>query len=356
MTTDKRAYVPHLDGWRGCAILLVLLGHFGNQDMFSWMGGLGVQVFFVLSGYLMCHLLFIKRVQLSDFFVRRFTRVLPTFLLYLLLIYFYSAYLQPTPYVPSNEELLASLTFLRGYIPADLTIKTRDWAIGHLWSLNVEEHTYLFLAAVALITAKPKQSHVLLACLIVSTGVALLFTISYAMSPPQGASPWSVRTESASLAILAAATLRFWKSSYQVRFPRIAVQLVLLASLFLATLAFAKYAHKNVQYIAAPFFLAFAVNYLSDAPALLIRCLSSTWLVWVGKISFSLYLWQQPVYLEVLAGRLSPLAGTAIAFILGTLSFYLFEDSVRRRLNALWSGRKTASAQRKAMSTPSAPV
>lgn len=356
MNSDKPAYVPYLDGWRGCAILLVLLGHFGNQKLLSWMGGLGVQVFFVLSGYLMCHLLFIKRVRLSDFFIRRFTRVLPTFLLYLLLIYFYSANFQPKPYVPSNEELLASLTFLRGYFPSDLTIKTTDWAIGHLWSLNVEEHTYLFLAIIALSTAKAKKSHFLLACLSVSTAVALLFTIIYAISPPEGASPWSVRTESASLAILAAATLRFWKSNYGVKLPRIFVQLILLASLFLTTIAFAKYAHKNLHYIAAPFFLAFAVNYLSDAPAMLLRGLSSTWLVWVGKISFSLYLWQQPVYLEVISGRLSPLAGVAMAFALGTASFYMFENPLRRRLNSLWEQRKRSTDSRKSIASPPAPI
>jgi peptidoglycan/LPS O-acetylase OafA/YrhL len=90
-------HVAYLDGWRGLAIIAVLIAHFGPKST-AWMGALGVQLFFVLSGYLMGGLLFIKNVPLTDFFARRFSRVVPTFLLFILTMALYAGTLQPRPY------------------------------------------------------------------------------------------------------------------------------------------------------------------------------------------------------------------------------------------------------------------
>jgi len=71
--------IAYLDGWRGLAIISVLVAHFSGPSSVAWMGGFGVALFFALSGFLMGRLLFIKRVALADFFARRFNRIIPTF-------------------------------------------------------------------------------------------------------------------------------------------------------------------------------------------------------------------------------------------------------------------------------------
>ena len=73
-----------LDNWRGWAIIFVLLGHFTSLPGVNF-GRFGVDLFFVLSGRLMADLLFLKRIELPTFFYRRFSRVLPVSLLFVLI-------------------------------------------------------------------------------------------------------------------------------------------------------------------------------------------------------------------------------------------------------------------------------
>jgi peptidoglycan/LPS O-acetylase OafA/YrhL len=73
--------IDYLDGWRGLAILLVLVAHFLQL---KWMdlGTMGVDVFFVLSGMLMANILFVKKVSLTIFYKRRISRVFPVFIIF----------------------------------------------------------------------------------------------------------------------------------------------------------------------------------------------------------------------------------------------------------------------------------
>ena len=76
-------HLEHLDGWRGIAVSLVLLGHFwGDAHLWSGMSKLGVALFFVLSGRLMSEILFVRKSRLSTFFLRRFSRVYPALLVF----------------------------------------------------------------------------------------------------------------------------------------------------------------------------------------------------------------------------------------------------------------------------------
>src|SRR5262245_65289113 len=74
-----------LDGWRGTAVIFVLLGHFLPVPLFN-AGRFGVELFFVLSGRLMGELLFIRRESLPRFYWRRFTRIAPALYGYILAV------------------------------------------------------------------------------------------------------------------------------------------------------------------------------------------------------------------------------------------------------------------------------
>ncbi len=140
-------HIDYLDGWRGLAIALVLQSHFLAIGGFN-SGRLGVNVFFVLSGLLMGRILFIKRVPLGTFYKRRISRILPVFVAFVAIVY-------GAAYVLHHEErhyFMYTLTFTRAYLPAAASFWRSDIPIGHLWSLNVEEHCYLFLGLFTLIT------------------------------------------------------------------------------------------------------------------------------------------------------------------------------------------------------------
>ena len=103
MRTGHKDYLPTLDGWRAIAILAVLIAH-GTDTVFSPGGlhandrlrsflkhGVGVEIFFAISGFLICTRLLQERqrqgrVRLSAFYIRRAFRILPPYLLYLLTI------------------------------------------------------------------------------------------------------------------------------------------------------------------------------------------------------------------------------------------------------------------------------
>jgi peptidoglycan/LPS O-acetylase OafA/YrhL len=87
----------------------------------------------------------------------------------------------------------------------------------------------------------------------------------------------------------------------------------------------------------APFLLAVAVNQIHTAWPAVLAVLRWYPLRWLGLISYSVYLWQQPLYRMHLG-----LAGLVVAVAVGAGSFYLFESPIRRWLNANW-GQSTVA-------------
>lgn len=126
----------YLDGWRGMAISGVLLSHFAGLQVVN-SGRLGVDLFFVLSGLLMSRILFEDKISLATFYRRRISRIVPVFALFLLVLF--SAFAAAGIAV-SFKEALASATFTRTFF-GEVQIWDSEFPIGHLWSLNVEEHS-----------------------------------------------------------------------------------------------------------------------------------------------------------------------------------------------------------------------
>jgi peptidoglycan/LPS O-acetylase OafA/YrhL len=140
-------YLPQLDGMRGLAIILVLLAHTAESSHLSlrWtiiissLSRLGVLLFFVLSGFLITGLLFAERLETGDidlqsFYVRRVLRLFPALFVFLGTM-FALVQLHWIAYV-SNAEFLACLFYARNFYGQSI-------ALGHLWSLSLEEQFYL---------------------------------------------------------------------------------------------------------------------------------------------------------------------------------------------------------------------
>ena len=133
-----------LDNWRGWAILFVMAGHFAHLPGVD-AGRVGVELFFVLSGRLMADLLFRKHTPIPTFFYRRFTRVLPLSLMFVVTAWIA---FPPGPLFLPDKAALASAGMVVNYTQlSGLSAPVTD----HYWSLCVEEHSYLTLAIIALL-------------------------------------------------------------------------------------------------------------------------------------------------------------------------------------------------------------
>jgi len=154
-----RQYFPALDGLRGVAILLVVVYHnFGFINVFFF-GWLGVDLFFVLSGFLITDIL-LKTVgtpgYLKNFYVRRILRIFPLYYLCLLLFLIIIPRLSvdfDINYYQENQFWL--WTYLQNWLCIFKPPQSTN-TLNHLWSLAVEEQFYLLWPLVILLLRKPK--------------------------------------------------------------------------------------------------------------------------------------------------------------------------------------------------------
>lgn len=339
---EHKEHIAYLDGWRGLAISAVFFGHFVSKASYWWVGTFGVQLFFVLSGLLMSNILFFKGVALPDFFARRLIRVGPTFLLFVFAVTIYASTAQPVRYMPSLTEVLSTLFFIRSYFPADVSIINGQWPIGHLWSLNVEEHTYIFLALCAFVARQFRLQWVTASILMAATVIALIFSVHHFIYPAAAGTPAHLLSEAASLGILAAVAINYIKRTWLAGLSERVPPLAPLISLAIAFACFTDHLRwRGLDTIVAPVLLAFTVNYLDRVPAALIKILANERLRWIGRISFSLYIWQQPFHFAVCLYDMNAWLAAGLAIALGLLSFYVFENPLRIRLTQAWEARKS---------------
>ena len=337
---ETTTYFPHLDGWRALAIVAVFFGHFFAKAHFWWVGQFGVQLFFVLSGFLMCNILFFKKAPLPGFFVKRLIRVAPTFILFVAVITIYVENFQRVAYAPSISEFFSTLFFLRSYFPSDLSITNDQWPIGHLWSRNVEEHSYIFLAAMAFLTRQINRKWITFGFLLAATVVVLMTSYRYFLHPPPGATLGNMRSEAASLGIIAVVTISYGKRHWLERFSTYVPSWLPLASIVIAFLCFSTYRWRGLHFTVAPLCLAFAINYLDRIPATIIKILSIKPLRWIGQVSFSLYLWQQPFHFALCQYDVNVLVALPLAIATGIFSYYSFENPIRLWLSSKWEARE----------------
>ena len=148
LNTEAYSYRPALDGLRAVAVLAVISYHFG----YSWLPGgfLGVDLFFVLSGYLITRLLLIEhertgRVNLAGFWVRRVRRLLPALLLLILAVSAWVYRVAPVEtWLARRNDMFSTLFYRANWHFIDTSQNyfaqyTGASPLLHTWSLAIEE-------------------------------------------------------------------------------------------------------------------------------------------------------------------------------------------------------------------------
>jgi peptidoglycan/LPS O-acetylase OafA/YrhL len=170
-----------LDHLRAFAILFVLLFHYGKifkhpewAEKIGKFGWTGVDLFFVLSGFLIASQLFQKiyngqNISLKAFYTKRFFRIIPAYLVVLALYFIF-------PYLRERESLPPLWKFLT--FTQNLNLNTHSqFTFSHVWSLCIEEQFYLFFPLLLLQFIKIKQVHRGYILLIILSIIGLLIRI-----------------------------------------------------------------------------------------------------------------------------------------------------------------------------------
>jgi len=140
--------VPSLDGLRAVSILLVLMSHYVDGRLFP--GGLGVLVFFVVSGFLIARLMLAEQkntghVSLLNFYLRRFFRLYPVVTIYTAVVILFCFYIgHPLDLCEPASALFYFANYVYAWSPTACHAGATAMPFGIFWSLSVEEHFYLF--------------------------------------------------------------------------------------------------------------------------------------------------------------------------------------------------------------------
>jgi peptidoglycan/LPS O-acetylase OafA/YrhL len=316
-----KTHIPYLDGWRGLAIVCLLLGHFFPIGGVNF-GAVGVALFFVLSGFLMSKILFIDRVPLPIFYRRRIARILPS--VAVLLIVVALAY-YATGRDISSYEMLSAATFTNNYF---VTSERWTMPVGHIWSLSVEEHAYILLSLLALSCRARKTSGLaeLGTTALLAAAIAVVYWFVFGRHAPPGL--W-LHTEVAAFGIVVSGFLLLAFRQRRAGLPPIAVPVLVV----LGICAYWWRVVPPATLLIGCGAFALALNLLDHSPGLFRSFLEFRPLRQMGVWSYSLYLWQQPFYMLMRHEGLPAPLGLAYSLAAGLAAFYLVENPARNWLN-----------------------
>jgi peptidoglycan/LPS O-acetylase OafA/YrhL len=350
------AYIPALDGWRAVAIVLVMLFHgLHNSDLTgriakvgalaARLGALGVLVFFVISGYLITNRLFVEslgsgRVSLRAFFTKRAFRILPPMFAVLLV----TAALGLAHVIQLVPRDWLAAVFLTDYWPG-------SWFTNHFWSLSVEEHFYL-VWPIIIVAAGWKRSLWIGVGLIAIVGLwraYLLAHIALPQADPEYAHVKGLilgRTDTRLDYIMFGCVFALAIVYYPVMLRVLQLagtgfgQLVLLVLLFATT----RNAPVDTRTLQAAIIGLLVCGSANQSSFFSKHILGSRVMVFLGKISYSLYLWQELFLtrsdVEWLRQPAALLLKYAVAIGVACLSFHFLERPLIRKGRSIIDGWK----------------
>lgn len=341
----KSSYYSSLDGLRGISILIVLFAHFGvNHFLRPYQlfidSSIGVHIFFVLSGFLITTLLLkekIKygRISLRQFYLRRILRIIPVAYLFLFALVVLNFCYQLKI---SSLDFIVSFLFLKN-LPVEASVFT-----AHLWSLAVEEQFYITFPFLLAFSVKRYTGITLLLVTVIPLVSALGFYFpeilfsNYNMRILTKVLMYSFWKGPVIILIGSLCSILCFKGIIKVESKSSNYFLgfvLLILAIVIHTKTFAFYSKYCSEYLSACLF-SYVILLGIKGKSLLSWVLNNAFLRRIGKLSYSIYIWQElfiggpPWQPWLQSWRGIPLEVVIIlkmicVFLLASASYYLVE-------------------------------
>ncbi len=322
-------YRREIDGLRALAVVPVIFFH-GGFSTFSG-GFIGVDVFFVISGYLITSIILTDlkadKFSLKHFYERRARRILPALFLVMAatspLAYLW---MMPDEFKNFGQSLLATATFSNNIL---LALTTNYWGLAgefkpllHTWSLGVEEQYYVIFPLIMILCWSYLNKRVVvvlgflfaLSMIIAMWAVASFPTVAFYALPTRA---WEIL-----LGAFAACYLANNKVDIRARFRNQALSLIGVIMIMTSVFIFNQSYLSPGLTLLAPTVGTVLIILFALEGTIVHRLLGSSAAVGIGLISYSLYLWHQPLFALARVYR-QEAPGTDIFAILIALSFLL---------------------------------
>ena len=323
--------IPSLDGLRAISISLVVVGHWlelrYHSDIAGAFANLGVRIFFIISGYLITTLLLKEHdknltIGLREFYARRAYRILPAAIAFMLPVF--------VIFWPELRwyHMAAAALYLTNFDFA------HPWFLGHLWSLSVEEQFYFLWPGVLKKWYRHRGA--------ILAGVVLfapVYRVACHFLQLHG------RADETFPAVADVLAIGCLVAVFAKRLPRIGP---MWAAGMILPVAFVPVYLGILRFHITPLllFVLWPAMHLSIAGLLIHVVQNPYWIlnvrpvVWLGKISYSLYLWQQ---LFAYGNHQRPWYFVGFAVVLASASYYLVEQPMLRLRERRTETRKMES-------------
>ena len=322
-TKPSKRHLPALDGVRAIAILMVIVYHALNglpgattsQNIFlkvAQQGWVGVDLFFVLSGFLITGILMDVESPvhaLRRFYARRVLRIVPVYVAFLIFSLWIAPIvgtMHPEEVAQLHREQLWYWTYSFNFLIAFHTWQATSFPLAHLWSLSVEEQFYLLWPFAALLLAPATLKRTALGCIVAAELCRVLFIalgaggqVNFVMLP--------CRMDSLAAGAFLACAYRdpaLWKRVLRARWPMAVAAVIPLVAIALYRGKFSSQAPLE-QLFGFPAIIVLASVVIASAVESG-RGLSSPVLGLIGKVSYGMYVWHLVVMRMIVHVQLSP--------------------------------------------------